>query len=168
MKLTGDQTRHARAFAREVDALWMGALNGTFREFARRLRAMERKYLAALKNDAVSTLEVRRRVAENILEASIFHKCTLRFCMEKLNENFRLGFSNRWREVHFRLRYAEASLLRGSSKTAIRMVCEVADLISDLERTNRKYDKMQAETYRVWVARIDAAIEERGRRAPRS
>src|SRR6185437_10977209 len=128
----------------------------TFREFARRLRAIEHKYLPAINNDAVFALELRRRVAENMLEASIVHKCSLRFCMKKLNENFSLGFSNRWREVHFRLRYAEAFLVRGSSRTAMRMACEADNLISDLTRTNGRYGKMQAETYRTWVARIQA------------
>jgi hypothetical protein len=164
VKRRRNQTRLENVFAREIETLWIASIEGTFREFARNLRGLERKYVAAVEHDPIFVLEIKRRVAEYMLEASISRGCAPRLCREKLKENLRLGFTDRWREVYFRLQYAEAFRLRGSSKLAMRMVGEVSNLIGGVERKGPKYDKSQAKIYRAWAARIEAAIVETDRR----
>jgi hypothetical protein len=157
-----DRNRLGLAFAKEIEACWSASFQGTYSDFARDLRRIERKYVVALKNEPPYALEVRRRAAEYMLQSAIAHKCTIRLCSEKLKRNLQLGFTDRWREVHFRLMYAEALLMRGNSRTAIRMVGEVINVIGELEKEGRKYDKRQAEVYRTWVSRIEAESHTRG------
>ena len=161
MKYTRGQSRLERAFAIEVESKWSESFKGTFSEAARGLRLIEHKYVVALADNPALVLEIKRRVAEHLLKLSLSHRCPVRVCREKLKANIRLGFSDSWREVHFRILYAQELLLRGSRIAGSRMLAKIDSLICGLEKRGGKYNKIEAETHRAWVRRIKSQVGEK-------
>lgn len=157
MRYTRNQYRLERAFAIEVESKWLESLKGTFSEAVRDLRRIERKYVVALGDNPALALEIRRRVAEHLLKLALFHKCPIRACAYRLKANLDLGFSDSWREVHFRILYAEALLSRGSSIAGTRMLRKARGLIRGLEKKGGRYNKSEAETHGAWIRRVESA-----------
>jgi hypothetical protein len=167
MTVAQSRNRIELAFAKEVDACLLASSERTYSEFARDLRGIERKYVLALHDDPPHALEIRRRVAELTLDAAVLRNCSIRLCKEKLKRNLRLGFTDKWREVHSRLMYAEALLSRQKYKAAMRLTEELLNVISQVEKKGSKYDKKQAKTYKAWISRIraGASVDTRSRTA---
>ena len=166
MKHTRSQSRLVRAFTKEIESRLWNSPKGTFGEFARDLRRIERKYVVALEDNSALALEIRRRVAEYLLQSSVAHGCALRLCKEKLKRNLQLGFTDGWREVHFRTMFAEALVQRGGLRAGKRMLAEARNLTSELEKKGAKENKSQAETYRTWMSRLETALGETALRLP--
>ena len=145
-------------FAREAEGLWLGASSLTYEELLMALRRIEKKYLAECDLDAKAKLEMRRRVCEYELEFALSHERQLTVCRRKFNQCASLGFTDAFREAHFRLRYAESVARRGhlnAARTMIRGAVASLDLNSKDERLN----KDQVRTYKRWADRIVRSLE---------
>jgi hypothetical protein len=106
------------AFAMELGWKVVGAATMSYPEVARSLRGLERAYLVRLKDHPELALEIRRRIAENLLEQALIHGCSLPGCREKLKRTSRLGFENVERKAHFYLLYARGAFARGHKRVA--------------------------------------------------
>jgi hypothetical protein len=106
-----------REFAKALDWEVANAGSVSYRTVTARLRGLERSFLrrAGRKFEA---REMKRRVAEQMLEQAIFHNCSLAVCGERLKALERLGFTNIERKGHCYLLYARGALARGHKRAA--------------------------------------------------
>jgi hypothetical protein len=105
------------------------------RHAVRDLKGIERVYLKKLTGHPDCALEVRRRVAEQLLDLALVHDCRLSICRERLRRNAELGWSTFDRQFHFHLLYARGVLARGHVRTAEKVAsCLLLELEGRLER----------------------------------
>jgi hypothetical protein len=131
-----------RAFAKDIDSAFIGAATVSYADIARRFRSLEHYYVPRLKGHPSYALEIRRRIAENLLEQALVHGCTLSFCRTKLKAASRLGYSNVERKAHFHLIYARGALACGHNRVAKRIV---AAMVAELGRSLKKRKSPLAE-----------------------
>src|SRR5438874_3706914 len=92
-----------REFANALS--WEVAQSGTFsfRGVSAHLRRLEHSFTSRLRRDRNGLREVRRRIAEQMLQQAIAHNCSLQTCRVKLNTLSEVGFANVERKAHFHL-----------------------------------------------------------------
>lgn len=123
------------AFARSLALETTRASTISYAEVVRNLRRLEREYVAQLEKHPRYARELRRRVAEKLLEQAILHGCNISVCRARLNAATRLGFTDVEQSAHYRLLYAKGAFARGHKQVACRTAKAVA---SDLERSLRR------------------------------
>jgi hypothetical protein len=123
-----------KAFATELAGEVANAGNVTYMTVVVRLRRLERK---ALKNasNKILAIEMKRRIAEQLLQQAIFHSCSIAACRRRLNTLSELGFTNVGRKAHFHLLYARGALERGHRQIARAIATVTA---SELERARKR------------------------------
>jgi hypothetical protein len=114
-------------FAKARNAIIVGP--ATDRRKIAQLRRMENKYCRKLADEPRLKLELKRRIAETLLEMSLCRGRRIASCRARLNALARLGFTDIERKARYHLLYARAALERGHSQIAFdvasRMVLEV-------------------------------------------
>ena len=130
-----NRARHVEAaFARAFSLEMMKAPTIGYAEVVSNLRRLEREYVGQLEGNPKIATELRRRIAEKLLEQAIFHGCKLSVCRARLNAATRLGFTDVEQSAHYRLLYAKGAFARGHKRVAYRTATAIA---SDLERSLR-------------------------------
>ena len=124
----------ARSFALEMTR----AAKIGYGEVVRSLRGLEREYVPQLDGHPKFAKELRRRIAEKLLEQAILHGCKLSVCRARLNAASRLGFTDLEQSAHYRLLYAKGAFARGHKRVAYQTATAIA---SDLERSLRRRRK---------------------------
>jgi hypothetical protein len=125
-------------FARSLALEMTRAATISYGEVVRSLRRLEREYVPQLDGRPKFARELRRRIAEKLLEQAILHGCKLSVCRARLNAAARLGFTDVEQSAHYRLLYAKGAFARGHKRVAYRTATAVA---SDLERSLRRRRK---------------------------
>jgi hypothetical protein len=101
----------------------------TDRQKIAQLRRVENEYCRRLANEPRLKLEVKRRIAETLLDMSISRGRRIASCRARLNALAKLGFTNIEQKAHYHLMYARAALERGHPQIAFnlatRMVLEL-------------------------------------------
>jgi hypothetical protein len=123
------------AFARSLDWEMTRADTISYSEVVSSLRKLEKRYVGQLREHPKFARELRRRIAEKLLEQAILHGCNLSVCRARLNAAVRLGFTDVEQSAHYRLLYAKGALARGHRRVAYRMAAAIA---KDLERSLKK------------------------------
>lgn len=104
----------------------------SYSEVIRSLRRLEREYVPQLGGHPTFARELRRRIAEKLLEQALLHDCKLSVCRARLNAAEQLGFTDVEQSAHYRLLYAKGAFARGHKRVAYRTAKAVA---GDLERS---------------------------------
>jgi hypothetical protein len=156
--MSGNSRDLEKRFAREVEGLWLTAPTTPFEELVNALRQIRKKYLAEPNGNAKTSLEIERRISEYALEFALSHGRQLSVCRRKFNECASLGFTDSFREAHFRLLYAESIAKRGHGRAALTMIHETVALLN-LSSKGKKPIKAQEQHYRKWADRIACSLE---------
>jgi hypothetical protein len=91
---------------------------GTERQKIARLRRIETEYCRKLASEPRLKLEVRRRIAETLLDMSISQGRSLRTCRLRFNALLKVGFTDIEQKAHHYLIYGRAALERGHPRIA--------------------------------------------------
>jgi hypothetical protein len=129
------------AFARSLAFETTRAATIGYAEVVSSLRQLEKEYVGQLEEHPKFALELRRRVAEKLLEQAIFHGCKLSVCRARLNAAERLGFTDVEQSAHYRLLYAKGAFVLGHKRVAYRTATAIA---TDLERSLKKRKSLLA------------------------
>ena len=118
-----------RRFAKALDSEIVESGSRDYRMVAARLRRLERSSLSGLPKKSFATLEVKRRIAEQIFYQALSHSCSWTVCQAKYRALYKVGFTNLERKADFDLLYARDALSRGkktlAQKTAATIVREM-------------------------------------------
>jgi len=129
------------AFSRSLALETTRAATISYAEVVGNLRRLEKEYVRQLEGYPKFARELRRRVAEKLLEQAIFHGCKLSVCRARLNAASRLGFTDVEQSAHYRLLYAKGAFARGHKRVAYRTAAGVAQ---DLERSLKRRKSLLA------------------------
>ncbi len=110
----------------------------SYGEVVQSLRRLEREYVPQLDGHPKFARELKRRIAEKLLEQAILHGCKLSVCRARLNAAARLGFTDVEQSAHYRLLYAKGAFARGHKRVAYRTAAAIA---TDLEQSLRRRRK---------------------------
>jgi len=110
-----------------------------YAEVVSSFRRLEKHYVAELGKHPMLARELRRRIAERLLEQAILHGCNLAVCRARLNAAARLGFTDVEQSAHYRLLYAKGAFSRGHKRVAVRTAEQVRD---ELRRSLRRRKSM--------------------------
>jgi hypothetical protein len=120
-----------REFVKAHTAIIVGP--GTDRQKMAQLRRIENDFSRRLAYKPRLKLEMKRRIAETLLDISISRRRSIAFCRARLNSLTKLGFTNIERKAHWHLIYARTALERGHRRTASELVTRmVRELRSSL------------------------------------
>ncbi len=150
-----------RAFAREAEGLWRRAPSLAYEELLETLARIEKKYLAESDLSAKARLEIKRRISEYALEFALSHHRRLTVCRKKFDRCAVLGFTDIFREAHFRLLYAESVAGRGHANAARKMIRGAVALL-DRDSKGGRLNKDQVRTYKKWAEKIVCSLESVG------
>ena len=103
-------------FVKARTAVFMAA--GTERQKIARLRQIETEYCRKFGSEPPLKLEVRRRVAETLLDMSISRGRSLKTCRVRFNALLKVGFTDIEQKAHYYLYYSRAALERGHPRIA--------------------------------------------------
>lgn len=146
------------AFGHALDLELVKSSSISYSQVVRNLRSLERDYVKKLKAHPEFALEIRRRIAESVLDQALLHGCNLSICRAKLSNASRLGWTDIGRKAHFHLVYARVALASGHKRVARRvafaMVKEIQNMLDEpkngLSRSGRKfYGELLARTVEV-------------------
>jgi hypothetical protein len=133
-----------RAFARDVEMEVIKSASLSYAQIAQNNRRLERHYLALLGESSEFSLELRRRIAEQLLEQALLRGCTQQVCRSKLNSAMRVGFTNVERQAHYHLLYAKGAFERGHIRAARKIA---STMVEELERSLNKRKSILAGQY---------------------
>jgi len=119
-------------FVKARTAVEMGS--GTERQKIAQLRRIEDEYCRRLADEPRLKLEVRRRIAERLLDISISRGRTLATCRVRFNALAKLGFTDIEQKAHYYLIYSRAALERGHPQIAENLARR---MIRELQRSLR-------------------------------
>lgn len=91
---------------------------GTERQKIARLRRIEIEYCRRLASEPRLKLEVKRRIAETLLDISISQGRSLQTCRIRFNALLKVGFTDIEQKAHHYLIYGRAALERGHPRIA--------------------------------------------------
>ena len=83
-----------------------------------RLRRIESEYCGKLTSEPHLRLEVKRRIAETLLDMSITRGRSLKTCRMRFNALLKVGFTDIEQKAHYYLIYGRAALERGHPQIA--------------------------------------------------
>lgn len=110
-----------RHFAREMRTIRLESHRSTYRQVARQLRLLQRRYEGKLARNRYLRLEIRRRIGEAFVNEAILHKCPYSTCRAAFSKLFVLGFSTNELKWHYCLLYARVALEHGHRRIAYRI-----------------------------------------------
>jgi hypothetical protein len=90
----------------------------TERQKLARLRRIETEFCRKLASEPRLKLEVRRRIAETLLDMSISRGRSLKTCRARFNALLKVGFTDIEQKAHHYLIYGRAALERGHPRIA--------------------------------------------------
>jgi hypothetical protein len=130
VKLKGIELEFMRARSGVIVA------RATDRQKMLQLRRIEDDFCRRLANEPRFKLEVKRRIAETLLDLSISRGRSIATCRTRLKALTELGFSDIEQKAHHHLMYARAALERGHPQIA----CTLANrMVQELRRSlNRR------------------------------
>jgi hypothetical protein len=120
-------------FVKARTAVFMAT--GTERQKIARLRRIETEYCHKLASAPHLKLEVRRRIAETLLDMSISRGRSLKTCRVRFKALLKVGFTDIEQEAHHYLIYGRAALERGHPRIADNLARR---MIRDLQRSLRQ------------------------------
>ena len=120
-------------FVKARTAVFMAT--GTERQKIARLRRIETEYCRKLASAPRLKLEVRRRIAETLLDMSISRGRSLKTCRVRFKALLKVGFTDIEQEAHHYLIYGRAALERGHPRIADNLARR---MIRDLRRSLRQ------------------------------
>lgn len=124
-----------KEFSRELVGVLERAREGEHFETVRDLRKLEKRYVERLSSQPELSLEIRRRVAERLLEEAIRSGCSIGVCRAKLKALANLGFAEIEQKAHWYLVYARGALARRHLLAARRIAAElIEELHAALDR----------------------------------
>ena len=106
-------------FVKARTAVMMGP--ATDRQKIAQLRGVEHEYCHRLASKPRLKLEVKRRIAENLLDMGISRGRSIATCRARLNALTKLGFTDIEQKAHYHLMYARTALERGHRQMAFRL-----------------------------------------------
>jgi hypothetical protein len=140
-----------REFVKAKNAILMGST--TDRRKIALLRRLEDAHCRRLAKDAHLRLEVKRRIAESLLNMSIFGGRNIATCRKRFNALFELGFTNIEQKAHFHLIYARAAIKQGHPQMASTLA---AKMILELRRSLRRQRSLLDRQYLSHFERLAA------------
>ncbi len=148
-------TRLEREFGKAVGNA-LGAKGISYRTLAARLRGLEGLYVAQLGKNRRLAIEIKRRVAENLLKEAIWRGCSFGVCRKRMKALSRLGFSTvETKSTHY-LFYARGALERGHKSVARRFATYmVRELESYLGRSISPWAKQDLQLLKVFLTELD-------------
>jgi hypothetical protein len=111
-------------------------------EMDRALRNLEKCYVKQLERHPDLALEVRRRIAEQLLDQAVLRGSSLSVCRARLNAASKLGFTNLEKRAHYHLLYAKGAFARGHKRVANRVAVAIAN---DLEQSLKRRKSLLAQ-----------------------
>jgi len=120
-------------FVRARAAATVGA--GSQRRKIARLRRIEDEFCRRLANKPRLKVEVKRRIAETLLDMSISQGQTLATCRVRFGALAKLGYTDVEQKAHYCLIYARAALERGHPRIADNVT---KNMIPELRRSLRR------------------------------
>lgn len=137
-----------RDFVREFDLEFVRSRKLPYSQAVRSFKRLERDFAQRLNNHSAFVLEIKRRIAEQLLDMALERERSLSICRARLDQNSKLGWSNFDRKFHFHLMYARGMLARRHRQTASRIALELmAELNSRLEALK----KLPRQQGRKWI-----------------
>lgn len=112
---------------------------GTERQKIALLRRIESEYCRKLDSEPRLKLEVKRRIAETLLDMSISRGQSLKTCRVRFNALVKVGFTDIEQKAHYYLIYGRAALERGHPKSADKLARR---MIGELRRSLRHRDSI--------------------------
>lgn len=103
-------------FVKARTAVFMAA--GTERQKIAQLRRIESEYCRKLANEPRLKRELKRRIAETLLDMSISRGRSLKICRVRFNALAKVGFTDIEQKAHYYLYYGRAALERGHPQIA--------------------------------------------------
>ena len=108
---------------------------GTQRQKVAQLRRIEDEFCRRLASKPRLKLEVKRRIAETLLDMSISRGQALATCRARFNALARLGYTDTEQKAHYYLIYARAALERGHPRISANLT---RTMILELRRSLRR------------------------------
>jgi hypothetical protein len=124
-----------RAFAKDFATNLGQASTMTYADVVANLRDTQRCHLASLGRNRYLALELKRRIAEKLLEQALLHDCSLEECRSRLKSLNKLGFTDAEAKANSYLLYAKGASTRGHKRSAQSTATKV---IRELESTLRR------------------------------
>lgn len=152
--------RIGREFARASDQASIALMRGEgYGNYVRRVRALERAYLARLENHPKMALEIRRRTAEGLLTAA--HECglSLSVCRRRLRALDELGYQDLRSKALFRLIFARIAISRGRPEIALQtLTALLPSLQSSVNRRKTHIGKQNLQLTKSLIADLTADL----------
>src|SRR5262252_9610457 len=120
-------------FVKARTAVFMGV--ATQRQKVAQLRRIENEFCRRLAHKPLLKLEVKRRIAEMLLDMSISRGQTLATCRARFNALAKLGYTDTEQKAHYFLIYARAALERKHPRIAGNLI---RIIIPELQRSLRR------------------------------
>ena len=120
-------------FVKARTAVFMGA--GTQRQKIGQLQRIENEFCRRLAREPRLRLELKRRIAETLLDMSISRGQTLATCRARFKGLVKLGFTDIEQKAHYHLYYARAALERGHPQIARNVTNR---MVQELRRSLRR------------------------------
>ena len=120
-------------FVKERTAVFMAS--ATERQKIARLRRIEDEYCRKVADKPSLKREVKRRIAETLLDMSISRKRSFTTCRARFNALAKLGFTDIEQKAHYHLIYARTALERGHRQIADNLANK---MIFELRRSLRR------------------------------
>jgi len=131
-----------RAFALALLSELAKAATASHAEIGRSLRNLEKDYVKQLRGHPDLSLEIRRRIAEQLLDQAVLRGSNFSVCRARFNAASKLGFTNLEQKAHYHLLYAKGSFARGHKRVANRVAVAIAN---DLEQSVNKRKSLLAQ-----------------------
>jgi len=120
-------------FVKAQTAVFMGA--ATQRQKVAQLRRIEDEFCRRLAHKPRLKLEVKRRIAETLLDMSISRGQTLATCRARFNALAKLGYTDTEQKAHHFLIYARAAFDKGHPRISANLT---RTMILELQRSLRR------------------------------
>ena len=129
MKLKGIEFE----FVKARTAVFVGT--GTQRQKVAQLRRIEDDFCQRLAHNSHLRLELRRRIAETLLDMSLSRCQSFATCRARFNALAKLGYTDTEQKAHYFLIYARAALERKHPRIARNLI---RTMIPELQRSLRR------------------------------
>jgi hypothetical protein len=137
---------HSQAFAKAMDATWLSTRESDFATLVREYKRLEAEHLARIADYEFHAREIKRRIAEIVLQAAIDRQQPFETCTQLWNDLLRLGFSDIDRTCTMTWYYAECCRRNKQTEIGIQLLEPLIDELQGL-LAEPNFDEGVAEYY---------------------
>ena len=130
-------------------------LSLSYRGVVTHLKRIERAFVKQLQGRPQYALEVRRRIAENLLKEAVRLKCSFRLCRDRMQGLETLGFSNIETKSTYYFIYAKAAMHHRHYRVALRTASDMArEWETVLQRRRNLVGKRDLQAFKTLLAHL--------------